>query len=194
MLPAARGGSGRWRPRGGPTSRQAEGGRAVKLPAPAAQGTAGPPRHLAPPARGVPGSRPAPPPALQGKPGREGSAGPPGALGTIPRPWRGETAKLLNRTKRESRGAARPPGFEDESRRKYWCSGWAAPADSALGTTCGALGGGGPRWAARVLAEGSPPVPDLQPRHLSHTGRPPRDREPCDGKRGLGGLKWGDGI
>lgn len=109
--------------------------------------------------------------------------------------WDGEAAEPHEaRVAWPRRGAARPPGFEDESRRKYWCSGWAAPADPAPGTTGGALGGGGPRWAARVPAEGSPPVPDLQPRHLSHTGRPPRDREPCDGKRGLGGLKWGDGI
>lgn len=60
------------------------------------------------------------------------------------------------------------------------------------------LEGGSPAWAAGVPAES--PLCRLAAREacgesqLSHTGLPPWGGEPSDGKSGLSGLKWDNGI
>lgn len=85
---------------------------------------------------------------------------------------------------------------------KYQCSGWGVMANPALGTPCGASGGRQPGVGSAGARRGEPASPRRATspsgkpvaRATSHTGLPPRDREPSDGKRGPGGLKWDNGI
>lgn len=172
-------------PRGGPTSPQAEGGRA-----PAVQGCRRTALFAAPPGAGGPRR----PPAKVSRAQRDGGAGPPKGSPRQPRgPRRGRRGKGEAPVCGGAGGVPLAVGRKDAG--KWRCSGWGE-------LPCTVLEDGGPGRQRGCPQRGArqPPPCRLAAREacgggrLAHTGLPPRGREHFDGKCGLGGLKRDNGI